>query len=192
MNSPAISTTCTNGAPGSPRRSKASPVAHPPESHRHHVRFRIPEPGRGCWGEIRDPHRFADGSRLASYCAPGARGLAIRRQSHRPQTTRRQPPPQERYVHRRFRRPRHDPHAKVYYRRKIREGKRHNAAVLCVARRRCNIPAHHAQNTNTLPTTTTKNPQKTPTTTRKNSYNTLQTRACLRFVVVVWVGMVGV
>ena len=34
---------------------------------------------------------------------------------------------------------RHDPHAKAYYQRKIEEGKRHNAAVVCVARRRCNI-----------------------------------------------------
>ena len=33
----------------------------------------------------------------------------------------------------------HDPHARAYYQRKRAEGKRHNAAVTCVARRRCNI-----------------------------------------------------
>ena len=34
---------------------------------------------------------------------------------------------------------RHDPDAQAYYQRKRDEGKRHNAAVVCVARRRCNI-----------------------------------------------------
>ena len=33
----------------------------------------------------------------------------------------------------------HDPEARAYYQRKLSEGKRHNAAVICVARRRCNI-----------------------------------------------------
>ena len=33
----------------------------------------------------------------------------------------------------------HDPDARAYYQRKRSEGKRHNAAVICVARRRCNI-----------------------------------------------------
>ena len=33
----------------------------------------------------------------------------------------------------------HDPHAKAYYQKKRAEGKKHNAAVVCLARRRCNI-----------------------------------------------------
>ena len=33
----------------------------------------------------------------------------------------------------------HDPDARSYYLRKRAEGKRHNAAAICVARRRCNI-----------------------------------------------------
>ena len=33
----------------------------------------------------------------------------------------------------------HDPDARAYYQHKRSEGKRHNAAVICVARRRCNI-----------------------------------------------------
>ncbi|MFT4864269.1 MAG: hypothetical protein ACI8RE_000449, partial [Ilumatobacter sp.] len=33
----------------------------------------------------------------------------------------------------------HDPDARAYYQRKRAEGKKHNAAVICVARRRCNL-----------------------------------------------------
>jgi hypothetical protein len=33
----------------------------------------------------------------------------------------------------------HDPAAKAYYERKRAEGKGHNAAVICVARRRCDL-----------------------------------------------------
>ena len=33
----------------------------------------------------------------------------------------------------------HDPNAKAYYQRKRNEGKNHNAAVICVARRRCDL-----------------------------------------------------
>ena len=33
----------------------------------------------------------------------------------------------------------HDPNARAYYQRKRDEGKRHNAAVICVARRRCDL-----------------------------------------------------
>jgi hypothetical protein len=32
-----------------------------------------------------------------------------------------------------------DPSAKAYYQRKRAEGERHNAAVICVARRRCDL-----------------------------------------------------
>ena len=32
-----------------------------------------------------------------------------------------------------------DPSAKAYYQRKLAEGKLHNAAVICVARRRCDL-----------------------------------------------------
>ena len=34
---------------------------------------------------------------------------------------------------------RHNPDAKAYYQRKQDEGKKHNAAVICVARRRCDL-----------------------------------------------------
>ncbi|MBP7405735.1 MAG: transposase, partial [Candidatus Microthrix sp.] len=33
----------------------------------------------------------------------------------------------------------HDPDARAYYQRKRAEGKKHNAAVICVARRRCDL-----------------------------------------------------
>ena len=33
----------------------------------------------------------------------------------------------------------HDPDARAYYQPKRAQGKEHNAAVICVARRRCNI-----------------------------------------------------
>ena len=33
----------------------------------------------------------------------------------------------------------HGPHARAYYQRKRAEGKKHNAAVVCVARRRCDL-----------------------------------------------------
>ena len=33
----------------------------------------------------------------------------------------------------------HDPNARAYYQQKRAEGKRHNAAVICVARKRCDI-----------------------------------------------------
>jgi hypothetical protein len=33
----------------------------------------------------------------------------------------------------------HDPAARAYYQRKRAEGKKHNAAVICVARRRCDL-----------------------------------------------------
>jgi len=33
----------------------------------------------------------------------------------------------------------HDPDARAYYQRKRAEGKKHNAAVISVAQRRCNL-----------------------------------------------------
>ena len=33
----------------------------------------------------------------------------------------------------------HDPTARAYYQQKRAQGKRHNAAVICVARKRCDI-----------------------------------------------------
>ncbi len=33
----------------------------------------------------------------------------------------------------------HDPTAKAYYQRKRSEGKKHNAAIICLARKRCDI-----------------------------------------------------
>ncbi len=34
---------------------------------------------------------------------------------------------------------RHDPWAKAYYQRQRAEGKKHNAAIICLARQRCDI-----------------------------------------------------
>ena len=49
----------------------------------------------------------------------------------------------------------HDPNAKAYYQRKRDEGKHHNAAVICVARRRCDLS--HAM----LTTRTAYDPHRT-------------------------------
>lgn len=33
----------------------------------------------------------------------------------------------------------YDPESRAYYQRKRAEGKKHNAAIMCLARRRCNV-----------------------------------------------------
>src|SRR5699024_3840347 len=54
----------------------------------------------------------------------------------------------------------HDPISKAYYDRKRAEGKRHNAAVICLARRRCNvIIAMLPDGTHYQPPTTTPSPE---------------------------------
>ena len=87
--------------------------------------------------EIGDPHRFANGSRLASYA-----GLAptIRRSGRTQNTTRRNPGGNHRLKNAMywtaFSASQHDPAARAYYQRKRTEGKRHATAVTHVARRR--------------------------------------------------------
>ena len=98
-----------------------------------------PRTGARTLAEIGDPHRFADGSRLASYA-----GLApVDWQSGRSATARKPRGGNHRLKNALFTAAfvaaQHDPDARAYYQRKRAEGKRHNAAVICVARRRCNI-----------------------------------------------------
>ena len=90
--------------------------------------------------EIGDPARFENGSRLASYA-----GLA-------PTDWRSGKSISGAFQHRggnhrlknamfiaAFVATQHDPNARAYYLRKRDEGKKHNAAVICVARRRCDL-----------------------------------------------------
>ena len=98
-----------------------------------------PRTGAGTLAEIGDPHRFADGSRLASY----ARLAPVDWQSGRSATSRKPRGGNHRLKNALFTAAfvatQHDPDARAYYQRKRAEGKRHNAAVVCVVRRRCNI-----------------------------------------------------
>ena len=98
-----------------------------------------PRTGATSLAEIGDPHRFANPARLAAYA-----GLApVDRQPGRSHRTGRS----RRGNHRlhnamfiaAFVATQHDPDARAYYLRKRAQGKAHNAAVVCVARRRCNI-----------------------------------------------------
>lgn len=98
-----------------------------------------PRTGARTLAEIGDPHRFDNGSRLAAYA-----GLApVDWQSGRSKTTRKPRGGNRRLKNAIFTAAfvaaQHDPDARAYYQRKRAEGKRHNAAVVCVARRRCNI-----------------------------------------------------
>lgn len=99
-----------------------------------------PRTGARTLAEIGDPNRFETGSRLAS-CV----GLA-------PTDWRSGKSINGSFQHRggnhrlknamfiaAFVATRFDPDAKAYYQRKRDEGKRHNAAVICVARRRCDL-----------------------------------------------------
>ena len=98
-----------------------------------------PRTGARTLAEIGDPHRFADGGRLAAYA-----GLApVDRQSGRTATTQQPRGGNHRLKNALFTAAfiatQHGPDARSYYQRKRADGKRHNAAVICVARRRCNI-----------------------------------------------------
>ena len=98
-----------------------------------------PRTGARTLAEIGDPHRFADGGRLAS-CA----GLApVDWQSGRSAVARKPRGGNHRLKNAlltaAFVAAQHDPDARAYYQRKRSEGKRHNAGVVCVARRRRNI-----------------------------------------------------
>lgn len=99
-----------------------------------------PRTGARTLAEIGDPNRFETGSRLASYA-----GLA-------PTDWRSGKSINGSFQHRggnhrlknamfiaAFVATQHDPSARAYYQRKRDEGKKHNAAVICVARRRCDI-----------------------------------------------------
>lgn len=115
-----------------------------------------PRTGARTLAEIGDPARFANGGRLAAYAglAPIDRrsgksinnSSASRRGNHRLKNA---------MFLAAFVAVQHDPHAKAYYARKRAEGKRHNAAVICVARRRCDLI--HAM----LTTATNYDPQHT-------------------------------
>ena len=98
-----------------------------------------PRTGARTLAEIGDPHRFDNGSRLAAYA-----GLApVDRQSGQSHHTRKPRGGNHRLKNAMFTAAfvatQHDPDARACYQRKRSEGKRHNAAVICVARRRCNI-----------------------------------------------------
>ncbi len=99
-----------------------------------------PRTGARTLAEIGDPNRFENGSRLAAYA-----GLA-------PTDWRSGKSINGAFQHRggnhrlknamflaAFVASQHDPDARVYYQRKRDEGKKHNAAVICVARRRCDL-----------------------------------------------------
>lgn len=115
-----------------------------------------PRTGARTLTEIGDPHRFADGGRLAAYA-----GLApVDRRSGRSFNS----ASQARSGNHRLKNAlfiaafvaaRHDPHARAYYERKRAEGKKHNAAKMCLARRRCDLLLA------TLKTTTPYNPDHT-------------------------------
>ncbi len=89
--------------------------------------------------EIGDPHRFANGARLASYA-----GLAptdwnsgkTRKSFHNHRGNHRL---KNAMFQTAFSASRHDPTARSYYQHKREQGKRHNAALICVARRRCDL-----------------------------------------------------
>ena len=99
-----------------------------------------PRTGARTLAEIGDPNRFETGSRLAAYA-----GLA-------PTDWRSGKSINGAFQHRggnhrlknaafiaAFVATQFDPDAKAYYQRKRDEGKKHNAAVICVARRRCDL-----------------------------------------------------
>lgn len=99
-----------------------------------------PRTGARTLAEIGDPHRFADGARLAAYA-----GLApIDRRSGRTiNTAHRSHSGNHRLKNALFLAAfvaaQHDPMARAYYQRKRAEGKDHTAAIICLARRRCDL-----------------------------------------------------
>ena len=99
-----------------------------------------PRTGARTLAEIGNPARFADGGRLAAYA-----GLAPvdRRSGRSINNTSRARTGNHRLKNAlfiaAFVAARHDPIARAYYERKRAEGKKHNAAVTCLARRRCDL-----------------------------------------------------
>lgn len=99
-----------------------------------------PRTGARTLAEIADPNRFADGGRLAAYA-----GLAPvdRRSGRSLNSTTKSRSGNHRLKNAMFLAAfvaaQHDPAARSYYLRKREEGKAHNAAIICLARRRCNL-----------------------------------------------------
>jgi transposase len=99
-----------------------------------------PRTGARTLAEIGDPARFETGARLASYA-----GLtpSTRQSGSSFNSDARQRGGNHRLKNAMFLAAfvatQHDPHARAYYQRKRAEGKKHNAAVICVARRRCDL-----------------------------------------------------
>lgn len=99
-----------------------------------------PRTGARTLAEIGDPNRFDSGNRLAAYA-----GLAPtdRRSGKTINSTSRNRGGNHRLKNAMFIAAfvatRHDPAARAYYHKKRDEGKKHNAAVICVARRRCDL-----------------------------------------------------
>lgn len=90
--------------------------------------------------EIGDPHRFADGGRLAAYAGltPVDRqsGTSIRGASKNRAGNHRL---KDAMFLAAFVASRHDPWANAYYQKKRTEGKNHTAAMICLTRRRCDL-----------------------------------------------------
>lgn len=99
-----------------------------------------PRTGARTLAEIADPYRFRDGGRLAAYA-----GLAPidRRSGTSLNHTSRARAGNHRLKNAMFIAAfvasQHDPEARAYYQRKRAEGKKHNAAIICLARRRCDL-----------------------------------------------------
>ena len=118
-----------------------------------------PRTGARTLAEIGDPNRFETGSRLASYAglAPTdwRSGRSIngafqhRGGNHRLKNA---------MFIAAFVATQFDPDARAYYQRKRAEGKKHNAAVICVARRRCDLILAMLKTA----TPTTQPPRRTP------------------------------
>ena len=98
-----------------------------------------PRTGARMLAEIGDISRFANGSRLASYAglAPVTRqsGSSIRGQTRSRRGNHRLKNAMYLSAFASLR----DPVSRAFYDRKRAEGKRHNAAVICLARRRCDV-----------------------------------------------------
>ena len=96
-------------------------------------------PGRGSWPRSATVRGFANGDKLASYAglAPVTRqsGKSINGESKSRRGNHRLKNAMFLAAFASLR----SPDSKAFYDRKRAEGKRHNAAVMCLARRRCNV-----------------------------------------------------
>lgn len=99
-----------------------------------------PRTGARTLAEIGDPNRFKNGGRLAAYAglAPVDRqsGTSIRGAFKNRAGNHRL---KDAMFIAAFVASQHDPAAKTYYQKKRAEGKKHNAAIVCLARRRCDL-----------------------------------------------------